>query len=192
MQTTVIRRATPDDAAAIAAIYAYYVKNTAVTFENEPPGAEEIRERIETYSRRYPYLCITQGDTIIGFAFAHHFRERPAYDYAAEVSIYLHHDHRRGGAGTLIYSALENELKKMGVKSLYACIAVPGGDDPHLTNASPLFHEKCGYHLCGTFRNCGRKFNKWYDMIWMGKIIGDFSDDPQPLIPYPDLRERSL
>ena len=89
MQTTVIRRATPDDAAAIAAIYAYYVKNTAVTFENEPPGAEEIRERIETYSRRYPYLCITQGDTIIGFAFAHHFRERPAYDYAAETSIYI-------------------------------------------------------------------------------------------------------
>ena len=190
MEMTVIRLATPDDAAQIAAIYAYYVENTAVTFELEPPAPDEIRRRIISYTRRYPYLCITQGDTVIGFAFGHAFRERRAYDYAAEVSIYLHRDHRRRGIGTRIYTALENELKKMGIKCLYACIAVPDGEDSYLSNASPLFHEKLGYRTCGTFHNCGRKFNKWYDMIWMEKIIGAFSDEPEPIVPYPEITDK--
>lgn len=185
MEKTVIRPAAADDAAEIAAIYAYYVKNTAVTFEYEPPDAGEIRRRIEAYTRRYPYLCVTQDDRIIGFAFAHAFRERPAYDYAAEVSIYLHRDCRHKGAGTRIYTALENELKKMGVKSLYACIAVADGEDRYLTNASPLFHKKLGYRTCGTFHNCGRKFGRWYTMIWMEKTIGEFGEHPDPIIPYP-------
>ena len=186
MEAFHIRRALPEDAAQLLAIYRWYVENTAVSFEHEPPTEEEFRARICYYSRRYPYLCITEGDVIVGFAFAHAFRERAAYDYSAETTIYLRHDMRRRGAGRMIYTALEDELKKMGVTNLYACIAVPDGDDPHLSPASPLFHEKLGFTTCGTFRNCGRKFGRWYTMIWMEKIIGEFADDPPALIPYPE------
>lgn len=180
-----IRSAVPDDAAQIARIYGYYVENTAVSFEYLPPTEDEIRSRILRYRQRYPYLCAEQDGALVGFAFAHAFRERPAYDYAAETSIYIRHDMRRSGVGRLLYDALEAGLKGMGVTNLYACIAVPDGDDPHLTNASPLFHERLGYRVCGTFYNCGRKFGRWYTMIWMEKIIGGFADDPPPLVPYP-------
>ena len=185
MERFTVRTVTPEDAQALLDIYSWYVENTAVSFELEPPTVEEFRARIAYYRRRYPYLCVTQGDVIVGFAFAHAFRERAAYDYVAETTIYLRHDMRRRGAGRLIYTILENELKKMGVTNLYACIAVPDGDDPHLSDASPLFHQKLGFGSCGVFYNCGRKFGKWYTMIWMEKIIGEFVGDPAPLIPYP-------
>lgn len=184
MEKYTIRSVTSDDAAELLNIYRWYVENTAVSFEHEPPTEEEFLARIRYYQRRYPYLCITQGDVIVGFAFAHAFRERAAYDYAAETTIYLRHDMRRRGAGRAIYTALEEELGKMGVTNLYACIAQPDDDDPYLTNDSPLFHERLGFRKCGTFFNCGRKFGRWYTMIWMEKIIADFSDSPQPLIPY--------
>jgi len=187
MEEYTIRIAEPGDAAELLGIYRYYVENTAVSFEHQPPTVEEFRARICYYRRKYPYLCILQGDVIVGFAFAHAFRERAAYDYAAETTIYLRHDMRRRGAGRLIYTALENELKRMGVTNLYACIAVPDGEDPHLSSASPLFHERLGFHTCGTFQNCGRKFGRWYTMIWMEKIVGEFDDNPSPLIPYPAL-----
>lgn len=187
MQAYTIRPAAEDDAAELREIYRRYVENTAVSFEYEAPSTEEFRARIRAYSRRYPYLCVLREDEIIGFAFAHAFRERQAYDYAAETSIYLRPDQRRKGVGRLIYTALENELKKMGVTNLYACVAVPDGDDPHLTNDSPLFHEAMGFRTCGSFHHCGRKFGRWYTMIWMEKIIGDYADEPQPLIPYPML-----
>lgn len=187
MEKYTIRSAEPDDAPALLNIYQYYVENTAVSFEHRPPTAEEFRARICYYRRKYPYLCILEDGEIIGFAFAHAFRERAAYDYAAETTIYLDHKKRRKGAGRIIYTALEKELKKMGVTNIYACIAVPDGDDPHLSNASPLFHEKLGFHTCGTFHNCGRKFGRWYTMIWMEKIIAEYHKTPAPLIPYPEI-----
>lgn len=190
MNTYTIRRATVQDATAIARIYRYYVENTAVTFEVEPPTEEEIGRRIAAYSARYPYLCIFEDNAMIGFAFAHAFRERPAYDYAAETSIYIRPDRRHKGVGTIIYQALENELRRMGVKTLYACIAIPDGEDARLSDASPLFHEKRDYRTCGRFENCGRKFGRWYTMVWMEKVIGEYTSDPAPLIPYPDLDDR--
>ena len=181
-----IRSAVPDDAAQLLDIYGHYVENTAVSFEYEPPEEAEFRERIVRYRSRYPYLCAEKDGRIDGFAFAHAFRERPAYDYAAEVSIYIRSEVRRTGLGKLLYTALEDALKGMGVTNLYACIAVADDGDPYLTNASPLFHEHMGFRVCGTFFNCGRKFGRWYTMIWMEKIIGEYTDDPPPLIPYSD------
>ena len=102
MERFTVRTVTPEDAQALLDIYSWYVENTAVSFELEPPTVEEFRARIAYYRRRYPYLCVTQGDVIVGFAFAHAFRERAAYDYAAETTIYLRHDMRRRGAGRLI------------------------------------------------------------------------------------------
>ena len=182
-----IRTATVADAGELLEIYRWYVENTAVSFEHAAPTVEEFAARIRYYRRRYPYLCLMDGEEVVGFAFAHAFRERAAYDYSAETTIYLRHDRRHEGCGTHLYNALIGELSRMGITNVYACIAQPEGEDPYLTPASPRFHEKLGFTVCGTFHNCGRKFGRWYTMIWMEKIIGEFRDDPAPLTPYPAL-----
>lgn len=187
IESFIIREATEEDVPALREIYAYYVKHTAATFEYQPPSVEEFSERIVSARKRYPYLLIEHEFEILGFAFAHAFRERPAYDYAAEVTIYLREDMRRHGFGRIIYTALEDELRRMGVRSLYACVALPSGEDEHLSMDSPRFHEALGYRRCGEFRSCGYKFGKWYTMVWMEKVIGSFPERPDPLTAYPEL-----
>ena len=184
MTDCIIRTATADDAAALLAIYSYYVEHTAVTFEYEPPTLEEFRARILATLPKYPYLVIEQDGDILGFSFAHAFRERPAYDYSVETTIYIRHDVRRSGCGRAIYTALEDALRRMGVTNLYACVGYAETEDAYLTNASPRFHERMGYKTCGMFRNCGYKFGSWYSMIWMEKIIGDYTDAMPPLKPF--------
>ena len=187
MESMIIREATAEDAGALLEIYAYYVQNTAATFEYQPPAIEEFTARILNAGKRYPYLLIEHEEEIFGFAFAHAFRERPAYDYAAEVTIYLREDMRHKGLGRIIYTALEEELRRMGVLSLYACVALPSGEDERLSMDSPRFHEALGYSRCGEFRNCGYKFGTWYTMVWMEKVIGEFPAQPAPLTAYPEL-----
>ena len=182
-----IRSAVKEDAAKLSEIYKYYVKNTAVTFEYAPPTEEEFAERISSTLKKYPYLVAEDEDEIIGFAFARAFRARPAYDYSAETTIYLRPDARRRGFGRALYSVLEHELACMGIKNLYACIAVAEREDSFLNTDSPLFHEASGFRRCGGFRTCGYKFGNWYSMIWMEKIIGEFTEKPAPIITYPDL-----
>ncbi len=182
-----IRDAVKEDAAELSEIYRYYVKNTAVTFEYVAPSEEEFAERIGSTLKKYPYLVAEGEDGLIGFAFARAFRARPAYDYSAETTIYLCPDARRKGYGKELYSVLEHELACMGIKNLYACIAVTEREDSFLNTDSPLFHEALGFCRCGGFNNCGYKFGNWYSMIWMEKIIGEYTEKPAPIIPYPDL-----
>ena len=179
-----IRAVTLADAPALRDIYAYYVESTAVTFEYDPPTVEELSARIASALPKYPYLCITDGCEILGFAFAHAFRERPAYDYSAETSIYIRRDMRTRGLGRIIYTALEDELRRMGVTNMYACVGYSDKEDEHLTHASPKFHERMGYKTVGMFRNCGYKFGRRYSMIWMEKIIGDYPPHPLPIKPF--------
>lgn len=185
MNDYIIRSATVDDAPTLLNIYSYYVENTGVTFEYEPPTLDEFRSRIASTLPKYPYLCILRGDEILGFAFAHAFRERPAYDYSVETTIYIRHDVRGEGCGRAVYTTLEEALRKMNVTNLYACVGYADQEDEYLTNASPKFHERMGYRTVGKFYNCGYKFGRWYSMIWMEKIIGEFTPDPEPIIPYP-------
>ena len=179
-----IRKATLNDAEKLLDIYSYYVNNTAVTFEYEPPTVEEFRGRISSALKKYPYLVIESGDDILGFAFAHAFRERPAYDYSVETTIYIRRDSRKSGLGRAVYTALEDELRKMGVTNMYACVGYADEEDGYLTNASPRFHERMGFKTIGKFTNCGYKFGKWYSMIWMEKIINDYLSPMPPLKPY--------
>ncbi|MBQ3265244.1 MAG: N-acetyltransferase [Ruminococcus sp.] len=187
IESYIIREATADDAAALREIYAYYVENTAVTFEYEPPSEENFKARIAETRSRYPYLLVEHEDEVYGFALAHAFRERPAYDYAAEVTIYIRHDLRHLGLGRIIYTTLEEELGRMGMRIAYACVALPSGEDEYLSMDSPRFHEALGYRRCGEFRSCGYKYGTWYTMIWMEKVIADFVACPEPLKAYPAL-----
>ena len=168
-----IRTATPDDAKELVAIYDYYVKETAITFEYETPSVEEFRGRIEKVLRKYPYIVIERGKDILGYAYASTFKDRDAYNRSVELSIYIQKDVRRAGLGRMLYEELERRLKAQGILNLYACIGYPDEEDEHLTLDSVKFHEKLGYSMIGKFNKCGYKFGTWYSMVWMEKLIGE-------------------
>ncbi|MBO4515262.1 MAG: GNAT family N-acetyltransferase [Lachnospiraceae bacterium] len=183
-----LRLATLYDAPRLLEIYGSYVKNTAITFEYEVPSLEEFRGRMTAISAKYPYLCAAQGDRILGYAYAGPFHVRAAYHWASELTIYLDKDARKAGLGRLLYGRMEEILKKMGILNLYACIGYPEKDDEYLTANSAQFHEHLGFHLVGTFQNCGYKFQRWYHMVFMEKIIGEHVTPQPEVIWFPDLR----
>lgn len=178
MAQTVIRRATLADTQKLLEIYAYYVRNTAITFECDVPSEAEFRERIRKTLLKYPYLVLEQGERLLGYTYAGPFVGRAAFCWSAEVTVYLAADAQKKGYGKQLYQALEAELKKLGIRNLYACIAYPNEEDEYLTKNSARFHSSMDYRQVGVFRNCGNKFNRWYSMIWMEKIIGEYTDHP--------------
>lgn len=171
-----IRNAALEDAERLLEIYAYYVENTAISFEYDVPSIEEFRQRIANVQKRYPYLVIVQNGVIQGYAYAGPFVGRAAYNWSCEVTIYLDHNARKAGLGRRLYEALEERLKSMGILNLYACIGYPEQEDQYLTCNSADFHAHMGYRKVGEFHQCGYKFGRWYNMIWMEKIIGEHGD----------------
>lgn len=178
-----IRMATPDDAGALLAIYAPYVRDTAITFEWDVPGVEDFRARIAHTLERYPYLVAESADgRALGYAYAGPLHARKSYDWAVELSIYVALDEHGHGVGGALYGTLERLLVAMGVTSVTACIAYPPTtDDPHLTRASVEFHTHLGFEWVGRFHACAYKFDRWYDMVWMEKPVGTRPDRPLPL-----------
>ena len=172
MENIVIRSASVNDAEALLNIYAYYVENTAITFEYKVPTVEEFQQRIANTLKKYPYLVAEKEGTILGYAYAGVFKDRAAYDWSAEVTIYLSHNATKCGIGRKLYEALETEMKKRGFLNLYACIGYPIEEDEYLTRNSAEFHAHLGYQTVGEFHKCGYKFGRWYNMIWMEKLIG--------------------
>ena len=173
-QNGTIRHVTQADTKALLDIYSHYVRKTAITFEYEVPSVEEFEKRIETITQKYPYLCIEKDGRILGYAYASTFKPREAYKWNVELSVYVDKAAIGKGLGRCLYEALEKELKAMGIINLYACIGIPNDeDDEFLTRNSEQFHKHMGFKTVGTFRNCGKKFNRWYAMIWMEKVIGE-------------------
>ncbi len=187
MENISIRTVCAADAEAILAIYAPYVRNTAITFEYDVPTVDEFRARIENTLRKYPYLAAQADGRILGYAYAGPFKARAAYDWSVELSIYLAPEAQGKGIGRKLYAALEDALRKMGILNLYACIAYPEVEDEYLTKASEGFHAHLGFVKTGEFHRCGFKFGRWYNMIWMEKIIGEGTSAQQPVIPYPEI-----
>lgn len=173
MKNIVIRSVSLKDAEALLNIYAYYVKKTAITFEYDVPTLEEFKQRITNTLKKYPYLVVVKEGTILGYAYAGVFKNRAAYDWSAEVTIYLKYDAVKCGLGRMLYEALETEMKKRGFLNLYACIGYPIEEDEYLTRNSAEFHAHLGYQTVGEFHKCGYKFGRWYNMIWMEKLIGE-------------------
>ena len=188
--TIKIRIATERDAEAILAIYAPYIKKTAVTFECDVPSLEEFTNRIRHVRKKYPYLVADSGNEILGYAYADAFKERAAYDWAVETSIYVKMDKKRLGIGGRLHAALECALKTQGILNMNACIAYPEKEDEYLTRGSAAFHEKLGYRLVGEFRKCGYKFNRWYNMIWMEKHIGIHVEHQPEVKPFEEFENR--
>ena len=166
-----IRYAQESDMSALLAIYQPYVENTAITFEYELPSLTEFYQRWQSIASFYPYLVAEEAGEILGYAYAATFNVRPAYAWSVETTIYLAEKARGLGIGSALYNQLENDLQMMGITNVNACIAQPRGDSPYLTNASRRFHEKQGFSLVGTFHQSGYKFQEWFDMVWMEKMI---------------------
>ena len=171
MTNITIRSANPGDAQAIWNIYRYYVEKTAISFEITVPTEDEIRRRIEKVLTAFPYLVAMDQDQAIGYAYAGPFIPREAYSHCAEVSIYVAKENTHNGVGGLLYKELFRKLKDMGITNVYACIGLPEQEDEYLTNNSPLFHSHMGFTEVGRFRNCGKKFDRFYHMIWMEKLL---------------------
>lgn len=174
-----IRTVTENDAEQLLEIYAPYVEKTAITFEYEVPSVEEFKSRIKRTLKKYPYFVAESDGKIVGYTYAGEFKERAAYDWAVETSIYIKEDLKGLGIGKKLYSALENALRKQNILNLNACIAYTESDDEYLNDNSPGFHKHLGYRLVGKFTKCGFKFGKWYDMIWMEKHIGEHTGNPK-------------
>lgn len=187
-----IREATPKDAAALVEIYAPYVRETAVTFEYDVPSVAEFSGRIERVLEKFPYLVAENNGEIVGYAYAGAFHPRAAYQWCAEMSVYVKQNARRMGVGRMLYDAMEAILRMQQLTNVEACIAVPSAPDAHLTMDSVRFHEKMGYRMVGAFHQCGYKFDTWYDMVWMEKYIGEHTHAQPSVLRFDEIREEAL
>ncbi|GHV05798.1 N-acetyltransferase [Clostridia bacterium] len=160
-----------EDAAALAAIYNYYIENTVVTFETEPVSVEEFRGRIQRVSADYPYLTMERQGEIVGYAYASRYRDRAAYQWCAELSLYVRQDCRRGGIGRALYTGLLADLTERGIYNAYACITVPNDE-------SMGFHRAFGFRDSGTFRMSGFKHGEWHDIAWLELRLPQKLDKP--------------
>lgn len=171
-----IRFAKPEDAKELLKIYAYYVTDTAISFETEVPSEEEFKLRIEEVLKSYPFIVACKDDEILGYAYLHSFVGRKAYELSAETTIYLNPDKKKMGIGKKLYSVLEDIAKAQNITNLYSCIGYVDKEDEYLNNNSVQFHEHIGFRMVGKFENCGHKFGRWYHMVWMEKIIGEHGE----------------
>ena len=147
------------DAAACAAIYAPYVRDTAISFEDIPPTPAEMATRIERLIKTHAWLVAEDENEILGYAYACPHRERAAYRWTTEVSAYVDARRRRHGAGRQLYDSLLNILTEQGYQVALAVIGLP--NDP-----SVAFHESFGFEPAGVFHRLGFKFGEWWDVGW--------------------------
>lgn len=166
-----IREATLDDAERLVEIYAPYITETAVSFEYEVPTVDEFRERIKNIKEKYPYLVCEKDGVVVGYVYASAYSKREAYDWTVATSIYVDKNCRRMGVGSLLYKNLKERLKKMGIENLLAGVAYCEREDEYLTKDSYKFHLREGYVMAGQLKDVGKKFNRYYDLLWMQKKI---------------------
>ena len=164
-----VRPATAEDAEQLLEIYTPFVISedsslSNVSFELAAPDVEEFRQRIQDISKQFPYLVGEVNGQILGYVYCHPYRERLAYQWAVEVTIYLAPAGQGKGLGRLLYETMEKLLCLQGVTMAYSCITV--GNDHSIK-----MHEALGYRLIGTFTNSGYKNGQWLDTVWLEKQL---------------------
>lgn len=171
MSGLTLRGVRTEDAPRLAEIYSYYVLNTAVSFEYEAPTAEEFEARIAKVTARFPYIVCEKDGRVVGYCYAGEYLPRKAYSWTAASSVYVDKDFRRQGIGTLLYSELEKRLREMGIINLVAGAAYCEEEDEYLSHGSYDFHRSIGFSECARFRGIGKKFDRWYDLVWLQKTL---------------------
>jgi len=159
-----IRDATPDDAAACAAIYAPYVRATAVSFELEPPTTGEMAQRIAAAQRTHAWVVLEHDGPVVGYAYGSGFKSRPAYRWSCEVSVYLEPGRQRMGGGRALYEALLRRLAALGFRVAVAGMTLPN-------DASVALHAALGFEPVGTYRRIGWKNGSWHDVAFVQRHL---------------------
>lgn len=176
-----IRFATLADTEAILEIYAQYI-DTDITFEYTLPTVAEFQERIRDIRAEYPYLVAVSAGQICGYAYAHRLRERTAYQWDAELSVYVDRTKRANGVGHRLYAVLLELLKRQRVHTVYGCVTLPNA-------GSEALHQTLGFQTAGIFHKTGYKNGQWHDVIWYEKQILDVDGPPEAFIPMEEIRE---
>ncbi|WP_189440598.1 GNAT family N-acetyltransferase [Rhodanobacter panaciterrae] len=177
-----IRIAHNEDAAAIHAIYAPSITDGVATFETELPGVAAMRERIHARLQYYPWLVWEEDGAVLAYAYAGRFRERAAYDWIAETSIYVRADAHRRGIARRLYGVLLDTMRLQGINQAVGVITLPG-------TVSVAMHEAMGFSAAGVWRQCGYKLGQWWDVgVWQ-KELQPAASPPQPVIPFPAMVE---
>jgi L-amino acid N-acyltransferase YncA len=170
-----VRDATAADAEACAAIYAPYVTDTPITFETDVPTTREMARRIAAAREKHAWLVLEDDGRVVGYAYGGLYKERPAYRWACEVSVYVERTRRRTGAGRALYEALFERLAGRGYRMAVAGMTLPN-------DASVGLHRALGFELVGTYRRIGYKHGAWHDVAWTQRplVTDDASGDPPP------------
>ncbi len=159
-----IRPATDNDAQQLADLYNYYVSNTLITFEEEELSAAQFAERIQKISENYPFIVFEENGEILGFAYGNKWRERSAYRFALESSVYVKQGHFGKQIGTKLYNELFSLLKTQGCKQLIGVITLPN-------DTSVKMHERMGFEKAAHFKQVGFKFGQWCDVGYWQKSL---------------------
>jgi phosphinothricin acetyltransferase len=168
----IIRLARETDAREIVEIYAPFCSETPVSFETEAPTVSEMRRRIARTLKSYPWLVCEEGEVILGYAYASQHRERAAYRWSTDVSVYIRERHRQSGLGRALYTSLLALLRLQGFKSALAGATLPNP-------GSVALHEGMGFEPVGTYRKIGFKCGKWHDVRWWQLRLADSEADPR-------------
>lgn len=160
-----IRSATPEDAAPICDIYNHYVRETVVTFEEQPVAAEEMAKRIADIVKGLPWLVWEEGGRVLGYAYASPWKVRAAYRHSVEASIYLAPEATGRGIGSSLYRAIIEDVRRRGVHCLIGGAALPNP-------ASVALHERLGFEKVAQFKQVGFKFGRWIDVAYWELVVG--------------------
>ena len=152
-----IRKVSLDDVPQIAAIYNYYIENTAITFETEKLTDDEMRRRIAAIAADNPYFVEDVDGIIIGYSYFHRWKEREAYKHSVETSVYVHPDHHHHGTGRKLMHALIDAAKDYDVHCMIACVTCPNEPSENL-------HHELGFKQVSLFKEVGKKFGQWLDV----------------------------
>ena len=164
---------------ALVGIYGQYI-HTPITFEYELPSPREFQDRITHTLEGYPYLVWEENGTPVGYAYAHRFKERAAYQWGAELSVYVAQGHTSQKVGRKLYGALMELLAIQGVRTVYGIVTVPN-------EKSEGLHRSMGFQDAGTCRNTGYVDGAWRDVQTFEKAIGPYDLEPVPITPFPQL-----
>jgi L-amino acid N-acyltransferase YncA len=167
----VIRPVLIPDAAAVLNIYRPYIESTATTFETTVPSVEDFAGRIRVNTEKYPWLVAEDEGKVIGYAYASKHREREAYQWCVECSVYVSEDYHHKGIAKELYSKLFDILGQCGYVNVYAGITLPNPK-------SHSFHTKMGFEPIGIYKNIGYKLGRWHDVAWLVKTINQHTDSP--------------
>jgi phosphinothricin acetyltransferase len=171
-----VRDAVPGDARRCAEIYGPYVRDTAISFETEPPGTAEMAQRILAAQREHAWLVLEDGGVVTGYAYGGPFMSRAAYRWSASVSVYLDPARRGSGGGRVLYAALLDRLGARGIRTVLAGVALPN-------EASEGLHRSLGFEPVGTYRRVGWKHGRWHDVTWYQRDLVGHGEPPEPPEP---------